>query len=105
MGAGRPGLRSGPMSAPFRVTLEFSAELKGFPRDRSGDGFVRRNLSCNGTLKPVMKTGILHLLEPGTRRYYDRFYQCGSCGSVCRHGQHAEKLSALAMAARCSCCR
>jgi uncharacterized protein len=52
----------------------------------------RRCLRCNGLLEPVDKAEILHLLEPKTKRYYDEFWRCRSCGQVYWQGSHRDRM-------------
>jgi uncharacterized protein with PIN domain len=59
-----------------------------------------RCLACNGPLAPVPKHDIEHLLQPGTRRSYDTFARCRSCGHLYWHGAHARRLAALVERAR-----
>jgi len=56
--------------------------------------------ACNGLLAPVRKREIEHLLQPGTRRSYDTFARCGSCGRLYWRGAHARRLAALVDTAR-----
>jgi uncharacterized protein with PIN domain len=51
-----------------------------------------RCLACNGDLRPVSKEDVLHLLEPRTRLYYDRFRQCTTCGRIYWEGTHFKAL-------------
>ncbi len=51
-----------------------------------------RCLSCNGRIHPVAKAQVLDKLAPKTRRYYDEFYQCGSCLKVYWKGPHYTQL-------------
>ncbi len=50
---------------------------------------------CNGLLQPVAKAAILDRLEPKTRRYYDAFQQCDTCGQVYWEGSHFEHMQAF----------
>lgn len=50
---------------------------------------------CNGLLAPVPKAEVLAQLEPLTRRYYDEFYRCQTCGQVYWRGSHYERIAAL----------
>jgi uncharacterized protein with PIN domain len=50
---------------------------------------------CNGILTPAAKARIEHRLQPGTRRSYDSFAQCQSCGRLYWRGAHADRLAAL----------
>ena len=55
----------------------------------------RRCTRCNGLLQPVAKAAILDRLEPKTKRYYDEFQQCDSCGQVYWKGSHFERMQAF----------
>jgi hypothetical protein len=48
--------------------------------------------ACNGELEPVERREVLHLLEPGTRRTYDEFARCRSCGRPYWRGAHSARL-------------
>lgn len=52
----------------------------------------QRCLRCNGTLQPVAKETVLDRLEPKTRRYYDEFHRCQSCGNVYWKGSHYPRM-------------
>lgn len=54
-----------------------------------------RCTACNAMLSPVAKRDVEHLLEPGTRRTYDDFARCPSCGRVYWRGAHARRLNEL----------
>jgi len=54
-----------------------------------------RCTACNGQLRPVAKTAVEALLEPGTRRTYHEFAQCQACGRVYWRGAHARRLQAI----------
>jgi uncharacterized protein with PIN domain len=51
-----------------------------------------RCTACNGMLEPAPKRAVEHLLEPGTRRSYDAFARCRSCGRPYWRGAHARRL-------------
>jgi uncharacterized protein with PIN domain len=61
-------------------------------------------LSCGyswtGVLAPVPKHEVEQLLRPGTRRSYDSFARCRSCGHIYWRGAHAARLAALVDSAR-----
>ncbi len=62
-----------------------------------------RCAACNGTLA-VAKSDVEPLLEPGTRRTYQAFSRCRTCGQVYWRGAHSQRLqrvvdSALAIVA------
>jgi uncharacterized protein len=92
-----------------RRALSAGAYVRGaHPDDQLADVLDRfdpplapwsRCLTCNGRLLPVPKQEVRHLLEPGTRRSYERFSRCGTCGRVYWRGAHAERLEALVAAA------
>jgi hypothetical protein len=54
-----------------------------------------RCTACNGQLRPVAKPAVESLLEAGTRRSYQEFAQCQSCGQVYWRGAHAARLQAI----------
>jgi uncharacterized protein len=43
----------------------------------------------------VPKGEVVDLLEPGTRRRYERFARCRSCGRVYWRGAHGRRLDAV----------
>jgi len=51
--------------------------------------------ACNGPLSPVAKAAVDPLLRPGTRRTYQVFARCDSCGQVYWHGAHSRRLEAI----------
>ncbi|MDR7302441.1 Mut7-C RNAse domain-containing protein [Haloactinomyces albus] len=59
-----------------------------------------RCLACNGELAAVAKSEVVDELEPGTRRCYDVYARCRSCGRVYWRGAHADKLDAIVAEAR-----
>jgi uncharacterized protein len=54
-----------------------------------------RCVACNGLLAPVGKAEIEGLLLPGTRRSYDTFARCASCGRIYWRGAHGDHLAAI----------
>jgi len=54
-----------------------------------------RCMSCNGLLEDVEKADIMHLLEPRTRQYIQRFKQCDTCGKVYWRGHHTERMEQI----------
>jgi uncharacterized protein len=54
-----------------------------------------RCLACNGPLSPAAKADVDPLLQPGTRRTYQEFARCGSCGRVYWRGAHSQRLEAI----------
>ena len=65
--------------------------LRRFDLDDATRPFHRCS-RCNGLVHRTNKQAVLHLLEPKTRRYYDTFWQCGSCGQVYWEGSHMSGL-------------
>jgi len=55
-----------------------------------------RCIACNGTLRRVEKADILDQLEPGTRKYFDDFSRCESCGKIYWKGSHHDRMLNLA---------
>ncbi len=53
---------------------------------------LQRCLECNGVLKHVEKTDILELIEPGTRKYFNEFFQCPDCKKVYWKGSHYDDM-------------
>lgn len=58
-----------------------------------------RCLACNGPLREVTKADVEPLLPAGTRRTYQAFHRCSSCGKVYWHGAHGERLQRIVDAA------
>ncbi|HEX2297301.1 MAG TPA: Mut7-C RNAse domain-containing protein [Pseudonocardiaceae bacterium] len=58
-----------------------------------------RCTTCNGWLEPVAKHEVASVLQPGTRRCYDVYARCRSCGQVYWHGAHGRRLDAIIEAA------
>ncbi len=74
------------------------------PDDQLADALARfgpplapwtRCPACNGPLSPIPKAEADPLLQPGTRRTYQTFSRCRSCGQVYWRGAHAKRLEAL----------
>jgi uncharacterized protein len=61
---------------------------------------LTRCTACGAPLEPVAKAEIAELLPEGTRRSYDEFSRCPSCGRVYWRGAHAGRIDALVRAAR-----
>jgi uncharacterized protein with PIN domain len=58
-----------------------------------------RCVACNGLLGPADKESVRDKLEGGTRRSYDVFAACVSCGRVYWRGAHHARLQAVVEAA------
>jgi uncharacterized protein with PIN domain len=54
---------------------------------------------CSGLLSPARKADVEPLLQPGTRRTYQAFSRCGTCGRVYWHGAHSKHLEAVVASA------
>jgi uncharacterized protein len=52
-----------------------------------------RCLRCGGELAPVDKAEIVDRLEPLTRRHFDAFRRCRSCGQIYWRGSHHARLA------------
>ena len=53
-----------------------------------------RCMACNGRLQAVTAEAVADRLQPDTRQYYDRFWQCEGCRRVYWEGSHARRLQA-----------
>ena len=51
-----------------------------------------RCLRCNALLEAVVKSKVVHRLEPLTKRYYQQFRKCRGCGQIYWSGSHFDKL-------------
>ncbi|MDH3310776.1 MAG: Mut7-C ubiquitin/RNAse domain-containing protein [Gammaproteobacteria bacterium] len=54
-----------------------------------------RCLRCNGELEDVDKDMVWHQLEPKTKKYYDRFRRCKTCGQAYWRGSHFNRMEKL----------
>jgi uncharacterized protein with PIN domain len=55
----------------------------------------QRCMSCNGLLAPVDKAAVLERLQPSTRRYFHRFWNCTGCARIYWQGSHYLRLQQL----------
>jgi uncharacterized protein with PIN domain len=55
----------------------------------------QRCMRCNGLLRPVPKTSIIHRLPPRTQRYYDEFRICPGCDRIYWKGSHYQRMQQL----------
>ena len=69
--------------------------LRRYDLSGAADPFVRC-LACNGLLRPVAKEAIAERLPADTRRHYDEFRVCKSCGNLYWEGPHVERMRRLA---------
>jgi uncharacterized protein len=51
--------------------------------------------ACIGPLSPVAKAAVAPVLPAGTRRTYQTFSRCRSCGQVYWHGAHSQRLEQI----------
>jgi uncharacterized protein len=56
---------------------------------------LTRCTACGALLEPVAKAEVAERLPPGTRRTFDDFSRCPSCGRVYWQGAHARRIDAL----------
>lgn len=73
---------------PLRQTGEV---LERYDLGRAIEPF-HRCLKCNGSIDPVAKAEVVDRLLPRTRKYYELFYRCLSCGRVYWKGPHYDDL-------------
>lgn len=77
-----------------KIDEQLSEVVKRYRLQRKLRPFTRC-MSCNGIIHPVDKTAIEHLLEPGTGKYYDQFYQCANCQKVYWRGNHFDRMQSI----------
>ena len=70
--------------------------LEVLRRFRLGDRVrpLSRCLRCNGLIRPAPREQVWHRLEPKTKAFYHRFFQCQACGRVYWQGSHYDGLVA-----------
>ena len=51
-----------------------------------------RCVRCNGLIDAVEKKDVLHLLQPKTKFFYEKFYRCRDCEQIYWEGSHVEKI-------------
>ncbi|SET73485.1 Mut7-C RNAse domain-containing protein [Geodermatophilus poikilotrophus] len=61
---------------------------------------LTRCTACGGRLEPVPKADVADRLPPGTRRTFDDFSRCPTCGRVYWRGAHARRIDELVTAVR-----
>lgn len=54
-----------------------------------------RCMACNGLLEAVEKREVAEILEPKTKKYFEEFGRCASCGKVYWAGSHHRKMTEL----------
>jgi uncharacterized protein with PIN domain len=54
-----------------------------------------RCLRCNGIIHSVTKQAVEARLMPLTKKYYDDFFRCDSCGKIYWEGSHHQKIQTL----------
>lgn len=59
-----------------------------------------RCAACNGSIAPVAKSEVAHLLPEAVRGEQQRVWRCGGCGELYWRGSHFERLFSLVEAAR-----
>jgi uncharacterized protein len=92
-----------------RHSLWLGAYVRGTrPDDQFADVLSRfapplapwtRCTACNGLLVPAAKADVAAQLQPGTRRTYDSYSRCESCGRIYWRGAHSRRLQATIDAA------
>jgi uncharacterized protein len=53
---------------------------------------LSRCILCNGKLKQVSMKSVMQSLETNTKKYYEQFFRCRSCGKVFWEGSHVERM-------------
>ncbi|MGD9107721.1 MAG: Mut7-C RNAse domain-containing protein [Gammaproteobacteria bacterium] len=54
-----------------------------------------RCMLCNGEIKEVAKTSVINKLPKNTNKYFEKFYQCSSCGKIYWQGSHYNNMRAF----------
>ncbi|MCP4727678.1 MAG: Mut7-C ubiquitin/RNAse domain-containing protein [bacterium] len=54
-----------------------------------------RCINCNGVIKQVSKDSVLDRLEPKTKKYFEEFYRCITCGRIYWKGSHYKKMKSF----------
>jgi uncharacterized protein with PIN domain len=57
----------------------------------------KRCMECNGLIEPVAKESIIHLIQPRTKKYYNKFFQCTGCQKVYWQGSHYGRMNQFIM--------
>jgi hypothetical protein len=57
----------------------------------------KRCMECNGLIEPVTKESIIHLIQPRTKKYYNKFFQCTGCRKVYWQGSHYGRMNQFIM--------
>ncbi len=78
-------------SDPFEQLREIVQRFDLFDRFQP----FTRCMACNGLLRDVEKSAILHLLEPRTRQFICHFKQCESCSKVYWRGHHTDQMEQI----------
>ena len=55
----------------------------------------QRCISCNGRTVPIGKAAIIDQLQSKTRRYFEAFWQCQTCGRIYWQGSHVARMQAV----------
>lgn len=76
---------------PKQQLVEVLSRFDLYPRIQP----FSRCMHCNGQTRPVAKNRIEDRLLEKTRIYYDKFYQCQSCGKIYWRGSHYQKMEQM----------
>lgn len=71
------------------------AEVVRYFRLRAQFNPFTRCMACNGIIEETSKNSVWDQLPLKTRRYYNEFYQCTSCGRIYWKGSHYERMQAF----------
>lgn len=74
-----------------RPESQFSEVIRRFQLASSLAPFSRC-VVCNTPLTKVSKKEVSHLLQPLTRKFYDEFRKCPSCGKIYWKGSHYNRM-------------
>lgn len=89
-------LKNGSVSRAYYIRSQDSKEqlagvLKHFDLYLAIDPF-NRCIKCNGKLETVDKGSVIHLLQPNTIKYFDKFFRCTNCRRIFWEGSHFQHM-------------
>ena len=82
-------------NALYLVHAEFETQLKEvFAHYKLFDKVkpLSRCITCNGEIEHIDKQEVIDELKEKTKKYYDNFDRCKSCGRVYWHGDHYKNM-------------
>ncbi len=92
-------LKRGPITHGYCVrsrdpAVQVGEVLQRFDLHAQARPFTRCTM-CNGSIVRVATETVADRLDAGTRRHYDDFWQCRTCGRVYWRGSHFDRMAAF----------